>query len=192
MFVDEKVSLVLTVTNNGPGVATDVVLTVVLPPDLTWTLLTVGPSSFASLAVTESASGSPCKIIADVLQCNVGTLGAGGSFSVKVSAVTDLGNCGILTATMTVEVDGIVVAVQVTTFEVSCPATPTPTPGTPPPTPIGGIGIFPDLPGGDSAGGSAGALAAVIAALAAGVATAVGAVWHNRRRRLVTETARRR
>jgi len=73
--------------------------------------------------------------------------------------------------------------------QVSCNApTPTPTqtatpppPTTPPPTAIGGFGIFPNLPGGDSADGGAGLVSAAVAAVTAAISLS-GAAWYARRR----------
>lgn len=81
----------ITVTNDGPGAATDVVLTDDLPGGLDWAI--------------ESSEGADCAIDAGVLTCTRANLGSGESLTVTVTALapaavcgTDLANTGTVVA----------------------------------------------------------------------------------------------
>jgi fimbrial isopeptide formation D2 family protein/uncharacterized repeat protein (TIGR01451 family) len=70
----------ITVTNNGPGIARDVVIDDTLPAGLTWT-----------------DDSDDCTVTGgNVLHCEVGDLGNDESFTVNVSAPTSVDTCGPL------------------------------------------------------------------------------------------------
>lgn len=84
----DTASFTITVTNIGTGAANSVTLDDALPG--------------SGLAWTENPDLAACTITGNALHCDIGTLAAGGSFSVTVEAVTGEGDCGTLDNTATV------------------------------------------------------------------------------------------
>jgi uncharacterized repeat protein (TIGR01451 family) len=80
----DAVRFTLTVTNQGDGAASDVVLTDTLPGTGlgAWTIVD-----------TENIDEADCAIVGDVLTCSIDELAAGAWFSVTVEATTDAGAC---------------------------------------------------------------------------------------------------
>jgi fimbrial isopeptide formation D2 family protein/uncharacterized repeat protein (TIGR01451 family) len=77
----------ITVTNDGPGIARDVVIDDTLPAGLTWT-----------------DDSDDCTVTGgNVLHCEVGDLGVDDSFTVNVSAPTTVETCGALPNTATAD-----------------------------------------------------------------------------------------
>jgi len=79
----------ITVTNNGPGTAYDVVIDDTLPAGLTWT------DDSADCTVTGG----------NVLHCDIGDLGDDASFTVQVTAPTSAQACTIMPNTATADAD---------------------------------------------------------------------------------------
>jgi hypothetical protein len=78
-------------TNDGPGPATEVLLTDTLPGGLTW---------------QENPDKTECTIMGgSTLSCTLDTLADGASFSVTVTATTTTANCGALPNTASVSAD---------------------------------------------------------------------------------------
>ncbi len=84
-------SFAVTVTGNGPGASTGVVLTEALPAGLAWTV--GGPHQDA------------CSISGGTLTCQFGTVGEGDTRSITLSAPTTTVACGTLATTATVSAD---------------------------------------------------------------------------------------
>jgi uncharacterized repeat protein (TIGR01451 family) len=81
----------VTVTNDGPGAATNVVVTDTLPAGLIW---------------TEDPDTSECSITGNVnLSCTIPSLAEKASFTVIVKATTTTANCGALNNTASVSAD---------------------------------------------------------------------------------------
>ena len=78
----EEIDFTITVTNNGPGVATNVDIDDHLPAGFTW---------------SEDPDKTECSITTHLdhqdLHCDIASLASGASFSVTVSAPTDSGDC---------------------------------------------------------------------------------------------------
>ena len=72
----------ITVSNTGPGTATNVTLSDPLPNGVSgaWTIV-------------EQPAGNPCSIVANTLTCTFGDMASGTSKVVKVTAPTDFENC---------------------------------------------------------------------------------------------------
>jgi uncharacterized repeat protein (TIGR01451 family) len=77
-------SFTITVTNNGPGAATNVDIDDTLP---------AGPGG---LVWGESPDLPECSVVGDLLHCNIASLADDASFSVTVRALTDADDCGLL------------------------------------------------------------------------------------------------
>jgi uncharacterized repeat protein (TIGR01451 family) len=87
----DQAGFTITVTNNGPGDATDVSLTDTLPSGISWDF-------------NQVTGGWDCDITAGVLTCGGSgfTLAEGESASVHVFGTTDAEDCGVLSNTATV------------------------------------------------------------------------------------------
>jgi Domain of unknown function DUF11 len=85
------------VTGNGPGSASNVTLTDTLPAGLNWTV--GGPDASACSPSSPVAGGM-------TLTCNFGTVAAGATKTITLTAVTGAGNCGVLNNTATVSAAG--------------------------------------------------------------------------------------
>ncbi|HET6949217.1 MAG TPA: hypothetical protein VFI47_02520 [Acidimicrobiales bacterium] len=81
----------VTVTNDGPGTATNVTITDPLPAGVAW---------------AETPDNPLCTIAGSVLSCSFGSLAAGASATVTVTGTPDFDDCGDLTNTATVTADG--------------------------------------------------------------------------------------
>ena len=75
----DTASFTITVSNIGPGAATNVTLTDTLPAGVAWT-----------------EDSTSCSITAGVLTCNFGTILPGASRVVTVSGETDVEDCGVI------------------------------------------------------------------------------------------------
>ena len=84
----DVITFAITVTNNGPGVARDVVLSDPLPPGPLWT-------------ITQQPAAGSCMIVNGVLTCVLGDLPAGTGVQVKVSAATSATQCAVYDNTAT-------------------------------------------------------------------------------------------
>ncbi len=73
----------IVVTNHGPGAAFDVTLTDELPAGIDWVL---GGSAAGDCLITD---GDP-----DVLSCDFGTIGVGGTRTITLTGETDIADCG--------------------------------------------------------------------------------------------------
>jgi len=89
-------SYTVVVSGNGPGAASNVTLTDTVPAGLTWT---VGGPDGAACGSSSVAGGT-------ALNCNFGTVAAGATRTITLSAVTSTANCGTLKDTATVTADG--------------------------------------------------------------------------------------
>jgi len=89
----DAASFTLTVSSLGPASATNVVLSDVLPGGVTWTVS--GADATAAGCAGTLAGGS-------TLSCSFGTLAAGATRSVTLSATTTSSNCGTMNNTATV------------------------------------------------------------------------------------------
>jgi uncharacterized repeat protein (TIGR01451 family) len=87
----DQAGFTITVTNNGPGDASDVSLTDTLPSGINWSF-------------NQVTGGWDCDITAGVLTCGGSgfTLAEGASASVHVFGTTDAEDCGVLSNTATV------------------------------------------------------------------------------------------
>jgi uncharacterized repeat protein (TIGR01451 family) len=114
-------TFIITVDNDGTGDANDVVLMDVLPDSgLDW----FEAPDTAACTITQDPGG-------DILRCEVGTLAPGAFFLVRVKALTDTEDCGILrnvaTATSSNEpVELLGNNSAEATIEVKCPPPPPP------------------------------------------------------------------
>lgn len=72
----------ITVSNDGPGRANDVVLTDTLPPGIAW-------------SVTDDG-GADCGIATGVLTCGIGALAAGADVTITLSGPTTTADCGVI------------------------------------------------------------------------------------------------
>lgn len=103
------VRFTMTVTNYGTAPAEDVTLSDPLPPDpdLTW--------SFDN--VTE---GGICSIADGVLNCTFGTLPAGGTASVRISAMSSQDTCGYILNTVTADGSNTPPVIDIARVYVAC------------------------------------------------------------------------
>ena len=84
----DPIAFAITVINNGPGVARDVVLSDPLPPGPAWT-------------ITQQPAAGSCVIAGGTLTCDIGDLPAGTGIQVKVGAVTSATQCAVYNNTAT-------------------------------------------------------------------------------------------
>ncbi|MEZ4496769.1 MAG: DUF11 domain-containing protein [Thermomicrobiales bacterium] len=89
-----RISFTITITNNGPGTAYDVVMTDVLPANIDWD------------AVTDPA----CSVTNGTLTCEWDEIASGGSEIVNISGTTDPADCGTVENTATVDASNLPVA----------------------------------------------------------------------------------
>ncbi len=94
MTAGEYASFTVTVTNNGPGAATNVDIDDALPG---------GPSG--NLVWEENPDKAECSITSNVLHCDIASLADDASFSVTVRALTDADDCGLLENTASADAD---------------------------------------------------------------------------------------
>jgi uncharacterized repeat protein (TIGR01451 family) len=87
-------SFTVTVTNNGPGAATNVDIDDTLP---------AGPS--ANLVWAEFPDMAECTVVANALHCDIASLADDASFAVTVRALTDADDCGVLNNTAFADAD---------------------------------------------------------------------------------------
>ena len=85
-----NISFTLTLSNSGPGAATNVNIDDVLPVGFTW---------------TESPDLTECAIAAGALHCDIASLASGASFAVTVTAPTTGSDCGKVTNHATADAD---------------------------------------------------------------------------------------
>ncbi|HEV8359730.1 MAG TPA: Ig-like domain repeat protein, partial [Candidatus Thermoplasmatota archaeon] len=102
----EDAVFTITVTNSGAGDAFDVVITDQLPGDIAWV---EDPDTLCTISATQ------------FLECDVGTLAAGASFSVTVRGTTDAPDCGVLENTATVDASNDEPVSSSATITVQCP-----------------------------------------------------------------------
>ncbi|HEV8360747.1 MAG TPA: choice-of-anchor P family protein [Candidatus Thermoplasmatota archaeon] len=102
----EDAVFTITVTNSGAGDAFDVVITDQLPGDIAWV---EDPDTLCTISATQ------------FLECDVGTLAAGASFSVTVRGTTDAPDCGALENTATVDASNDDPVSSSATITVQCP-----------------------------------------------------------------------
>jgi uncharacterized repeat protein (TIGR01451 family) len=93
----DEVGFDITVSNDGDGTATDVVLTDDLPAGVDWAL---GAISGDTEGVDCDLSGA---VGSETLECTDDSMGAGASFSVHVSGTTDATDCGTIENTASVD-----------------------------------------------------------------------------------------
>jgi uncharacterized repeat protein (TIGR01451 family) len=89
----DQVGFTITVTNAGPGIARDVVVTDTLPTNagLGWSI--------------DGGSGAErCEIVEGVLTCTFGDMGAGATATVHISSDTDATTCGLIDNTAVVTI----------------------------------------------------------------------------------------
>ena len=79
----EYASFTITVTNNGPGEATNVDIDDTLPAG-------------TGLVWAEFPDKAECTVVSNVLHCDIASLADDASFSVTVRALTDANDCGLL------------------------------------------------------------------------------------------------
>jgi uncharacterized repeat protein (TIGR01451 family) len=82
----DTASFTITVTNNGPGTATNIDVDDTLPAG----------QGATPLVWSEDPDKAECTVVSNVLHCDVASLAAGASFSVTLSALTDADDCGLL------------------------------------------------------------------------------------------------
>ena len=94
----ELIGFTITVTNDGPGIARDVMVTDTLPANsgLAWTID----------AIDGQAPGAepPCSIADGVLTCSFGDMAVEDQHSVHISSDTDATSCGVVDNTATVTI----------------------------------------------------------------------------------------
>jgi uncharacterized repeat protein (TIGR01451 family) len=88
----DPISFTITVTNNGEGDAYDVVMTDELPANIAWSV----------------DNTVECAIVDGVLTCSFGTIPAGGSETVEISARTYASDCGVVENTATVDASNLI------------------------------------------------------------------------------------
>ncbi|MCC6703417.1 MAG: DUF11 domain-containing protein, partial [Thermomicrobiales bacterium] len=86
----DAIGFTITVTNSGEGDAYDVVLTDVLPTQVTWTENT-----------------DACEIVNGTLTCEWDEIAAGASVEVKISGTTDADDCGVIANTAMVDASNL-------------------------------------------------------------------------------------
>jgi uncharacterized repeat protein (TIGR01451 family) len=98
----EAATFTMTITNNGPGVASNVTLSDNLPTanGLDWSIVSqgLGPGFTGGTSCTIDAS--------DLLSCSIATLASGASYRVVVSSATTGSNCGTINNTVTISATG--------------------------------------------------------------------------------------
>jgi uncharacterized repeat protein (TIGR01451 family) len=106
----EEIGFTITVTNDGDGDATNVVVTDPLPdtPGLSW-------------SIDGGANAGDCAITDNTLNCEFGTIPAGGSASVHVSSPTTPDTCGIVVNLATLSSDNSPNGVAAGSLAVLCP-----------------------------------------------------------------------
>jgi uncharacterized repeat protein (TIGR01451 family) len=89
----DSIGFTITVTNNGPGVSRDVVVTDTLPTNdgLNW-------------AIDGGSGAEMCDIDAGDLTCDFGTMHAGDTYDVHISSGTDATTCGVIDNIATVTI----------------------------------------------------------------------------------------
>jgi uncharacterized repeat protein (TIGR01451 family) len=87
-------SFTITVTNNGPGAATNVDVDDTLPA-----------GTAGNLVWEESPDKAECTVVSNVLHCDIASLADDASFSVTVRALTDADDCGALDNTAFADAD---------------------------------------------------------------------------------------
>ena len=88
-------SFTITVTNNGPGAATNVDIDDTLPAG----------SGATPLVWSEFPDKAECTVVNNVLHCDIASLADDASFSVTVRALTDADDCGLLNNTAFADAD---------------------------------------------------------------------------------------
>jgi uncharacterized repeat protein (TIGR01451 family) len=86
----DPISFTITVSNAGPGAATNVDIDDNLPAGFEW---------------VESPDKAECTIVSNVLHCDIASLASGASFSVTVTSPTQAADCGLVTNTATGDAD---------------------------------------------------------------------------------------
>jgi uncharacterized repeat protein (TIGR01451 family) len=92
----DSIGFDISVSNNGDGTATGVVVTDNLPSGIDWTLGAISGDSTGVECEISGAVGS------EVLTCTDASLAVEGSFSVHVSGLTDAADCGTVSNTASV------------------------------------------------------------------------------------------
>jgi uncharacterized repeat protein (TIGR01451 family) len=93
----DEVGFDITVSNDGDGTATDVVLTDDLPAGIDWVLGAISGDTDGVDCDISGAVGS------ETLECTDDSMGAGDSFTVHVSGATDAADCGTIENTASVD-----------------------------------------------------------------------------------------
>jgi uncharacterized repeat protein (TIGR01451 family)/fimbrial isopeptide formation D2 family protein len=94
----ETAAFTVTVTNNGPDTAVNVVVDDTLPAGVAWTV--------SNVTLNGSAIANPCDPISGgVLHCDLGDLANGDVVQIHIGGDTDFQDCGTLHNTVTIGVD---------------------------------------------------------------------------------------
>jgi uncharacterized repeat protein (TIGR01451 family) len=102
----DPISFTITVSNGGPGTATNVDIDDSLPAGFSW---------------SEDPDKAECAITAGALHCDIASLASGASFSVTLTAATDGGDCGAVTNTATADADNHAQISNAGNVTVQCP-----------------------------------------------------------------------
>ena len=110
----EYASFTITVTNNGPGAATNVDIDDDLPE---------GPAGTnTGLVWEEFPDKAECTIVSNNLHCDIASLADDASFAVTVRALTDSGDCGTLNNTAFADADNNSQVSDTGSVNVNCPS----------------------------------------------------------------------
>jgi uncharacterized repeat protein (TIGR01451 family)/fimbrial isopeptide formation D2 family protein len=102
----DPISFTITVSNAGPGVATNVDIDDTLPAGFEW---------------VESPDKAECTIVLNVLHCDIASLASGANFSVTVTSPTQAADCGLVTNTATADADNHAQVTNSGNQTVQCP-----------------------------------------------------------------------